>query len=157
MATLYELNQLIENFEFEVDEETGEITNISDLDNLELEKDEKIENIGLWIKNLKADAKAYADEEKSFYAKKKAAENKVESLKNYLQYCLQGEKFSTDRLSISYRKSKSANIVNEKNIPVKYKIPQEPKISKADILKDLKEGLAVPGAELKEKTSLQIK
>lgn len=157
MAKLYELNAMIEAFEFEIDEETGEITNIGDLDALQIERDEKMENIALWIKNLKADAKAYADEEKSFYAKKKAAENKVESLKNYLQYCLNGEKFKTDRVTVSYRNSKSADIVNESLIPEEYKVPQEPKISKADILKDLKEGKDVPGANLKEKQSIQIK
>ena len=58
MANLYELTAQLENFELEVDEETGEITNLDELDALQLERDEKIENIALWVKNLTADAAA---------------------------------------------------------------------------------------------------
>ena len=61
MARLYEIMQEIEGFEFEVDGETGEILNADALDLLEIERDTKIENICLWIKNLRADARAYRD------------------------------------------------------------------------------------------------
>ena len=50
MATLYEINEKLLNFEFEIDEETGEILNAGELDNLELARDEKIENLCLYIK-----------------------------------------------------------------------------------------------------------
>ena len=51
---LFDVNSDIENFEFKCDEETGEILNLDELDNLKMQKDEKIENIALYIKNLKA-------------------------------------------------------------------------------------------------------
>lgn len=97
MGRLYDLVREIEDFEFEIDEETGEILNAEDLDNLELEKNEKIEQLCLWIKNLKSDASAYKAEKDSFAKKQKAAENKAESIKNYIAYILAGEKFKTDR------------------------------------------------------------
>ena len=56
--TLFELNDALRNFNLEIDEETGEILNAAELDALEMQRDEKIENIALWIKNLKAEAEA---------------------------------------------------------------------------------------------------
>lgn len=47
MGRLYDLVREIEDFEFEIDEETGEILNAEDLDKLELEKNEKIEQLCL--------------------------------------------------------------------------------------------------------------
>ena len=77
MANLYELTAQIENFELEVDEETGEITNLDELDALQMERDEKIENIALWVKNLTADAAAIKAEAQNLTKRQKAAENKA--------------------------------------------------------------------------------
>ena len=38
MATLYELVKEIENFDLQIDEETGELLNIDELDALQLER-----------------------------------------------------------------------------------------------------------------------
>ena len=78
MANLYELERALAEFELEIDEETGEILNADELDALQMERDIKIENIALWIKNLKADAEAYKKEKESFYQKERAAKNKAE-------------------------------------------------------------------------------
>ena len=45
--TLYEIDKALADFEFEIDEDTGEILNAADLDELNLARDQKIENIGL--------------------------------------------------------------------------------------------------------------
>lgn len=156
MATLYELNSLIANFEFEVDEETGEILNADKLDEIQLERETKLENIALWIKNLDSDAEAYKREKDSFAQKEKAAKNKVESLKGYLNFALAGEKFKTDRVSISYRKSESVEVAHGFD-DARFLIPQEPKIDKMAIKKAIKEGEEVKGAILLEKQNIQIK
>ena len=52
MATLYEINQDILDC---IDLETGEVFDLDKLQNLQMEKNEKIENIALLIKNLKSD------------------------------------------------------------------------------------------------------
>ena len=77
MAKLYKIMQEIEGFEFEIDEGTGEILNADALDLLEIERDAKIENICLWIKNLRADARAYKDEEESFRARKRRRKTRL--------------------------------------------------------------------------------
>lgn len=157
MANLYELERALQEFELEIDEETGEILNVDDLDALQMERDIKVENIALWIKNLLSDAEAYKREKESFYAKEKAAKNKAERLKAYLQDSLGGQKFKTDRVTISYRRGKQVAIVAEDLIPEEYLRFSDPVPDKVKIKKDINEGTNVPGAALWETISMQIK
>ena len=162
MATLYEISQEILNcVQVEdgttVNVETGEVINLEKLDALKMQKSDKVRNIALFIKNLKADAKAYKEEKEAFYARQKAAENKAAQLENYLSHVLDGEKVKEKEFSISWRKSKAVNILDEKKIPSDYLIQQAPKIDKAGIRAALKDGGEVPGAELKESVNIQIK
>ena len=157
MAKLYDLVREIEDFEFEVDEETGEILNAEDLDNLELEKNEKIEQLCLWIKNLKSDAAAYKAEKDSFAKKQKAAENKAESIKNYIAYILAGEKFKTDRVTVSYRKSEQVECLDMSLVDDDYLRFKAPELDKTKIKKALKDGVKVGGCMLVERQNMQIK
>ena len=157
MASLYELTYALETFDLEIDEETGEITNADDLDALEIERDEKIDNIALWIKNLASDAEAYKREKENFAKKEQAAKKKVESLKDYLSMNLRGEKFKTDRVQISWRRSEAVEIIDEAKVPAGWFVPQDPKLDKAGIKAALKDGEEIPGVTLKEKNSIQIK
>lgn len=157
MGKLYDLVREIEDFEFEIDEETGEILNANDLDNLELEKNEKIEQLCLWIKNLKSDAAAYKAEKDSFAKKQKAAENKAESIKNYIASILAGDKFKTDRVTVSYRKSEQVECLDMSLVDDDYLRFKEPELDKTKIKKALKDGVNVGGCMLVEKQNMQIK
>lgn len=157
MAKLYELINEIENFSFDIDEETGEIYNLADLDKLELERDTKIENLCLWIKNLKADAVAYKAEKESFTQKQKQAENKAESLSKYIQNILSGQKFKTDKVIVSYRKSEAVELEELVEIPNEFYKPQPPKLDKAELKKALKAGATFNGVHLVERQNMSIK
>lgn len=157
MATLYELNEQLANFEFEIDEETGEILNADALDDITLARDEKIENIALFIKNLKSDAEAYKKEKESFYAKEKAAKNKAERLKEYLEAMLMGEKFKSDRVMISYRKSESLEILPDAEIAEIYLKYKEPEVDKMALKEAIKAGAEIDGVTLVSKSNMQIK
>lgn len=157
MATLYELNTAILNFEWDIDPETGEIMNAADLDAIELERDEKLEQFGLWIKDLNAEAEMIKKEMDALAARKKAATNKAERVKQYLGWVLNGEKFKTAKVAMSWRKSTAVEITDAARIPKQYLIEQEPKIAKAAIMVDLKAGQEVEGAELVERNNLMIK
>lgn len=157
MGKLYDLVREIEDFEFEIDEETGEILNANDLDNLELEKNEKIEQLCLWIKNLKSDAAAYKAEKDSFAKKQKAAENKAESIKNYIAYILAGENFKTDRVTVSYRRSEQVECPDMSLVDDDYLRFKEPELDKTKIKKALKDGIKVGGCMLVERQNMQIK
>ena len=101
---LYEISKEIEQaFDNAIDEETGEIISeaaIAYIDQLQMERDKKIENIGCWIKNLTADAYALKMEESALKDRRISAEKKAESLKRYLSSVLMGEKFQTTKVKI---------------------------------------------------------
>ena len=118
--TLFEINKAILDFQFEVDEETGELLNAQALDDLQMARDEKIENVGLWIKNLNAEAVAVKAEKDAMAHRQKMLEKKAESLKGYLAYALKGEKFSTPKIAMSFRKSESVDILPGAEIPEQY-------------------------------------
>lgn len=154
MASLYEINEEILNC---VDMETGEIIDIERLEALQLSFDEKVENIGCWIKNLLSDAKALKEEKDNLYARQKACENKAASLKEYLARALGGEKFKTAKVSISYRKSESVEVEDLSKIPEKYLKYKDPEVDKTAVKNELKSGHNIPGVTLLSKQNIQIK
>ena len=93
-----------------IDTETGEVSDEEAFDALQMERDKKVENIGLWFKDLQAEAKAIKEEEANLAARRKSVENKAERLKHLLEYALNGDKFSTPRLKLSYRKSATVEL-----------------------------------------------
>lgn len=156
--SIYEIEQEIMAL---VDPETGEITDYDALDKLNMERETKIENIAMWIKNLTAEAKAIREEEKSLAERRKSNENKAESLEKYLDRALNGDKFSTAKVAISYRKSNAVEITDEesfiKTADVAYIVPQAPKIDRKAISDALKAGAVIEGATLIERNNIQIK
>lgn len=157
MATLYELVKEIENFDLQIDEETGELLNIDELDALQLEKDTKVENICLWIKNLKSDAEAYRTEKKAFEQKIRAAENKAARLTAYVDYILAGDKFKSSKVSVSYRKSEQIECADLLDVDVDYLRYKEPELDKKKIKDAIKAGIEVKGCQLVERQNLQIR
>lgn len=157
MGKLYDIVREIEDFEYEIDEKTGEILNANQLDALELERDNKIEQLCLYVKNLKSDAAAYKAEKDGFAKKQKAAENKAESIKNYIAYILAGDKFKTDRVTVSYRKSEQVECLDMSLVDDDYLRFKEPELDKTKIKKALKEGIKVGGCMLVERQNMNIK
>lgn len=153
MATLYEIDKAILEC---VDAETGEIIDDKALEGLELARDSKLENIACWIKNLKADAESYKKEKEVFIQKEKAAKNKAENLKRFLQLALNGEKFKTSKVSISYRKSETVEIDELEKLSDEF-IKIEKKADKAAIKAAIKEGVEIVGARIVENNNIQIK
>ena len=161
--TLYEIDQaIITALEGATDPETGEIIDdalMAEYEQLQLDRETKIENIGLFIKDLEADAAAIKNEAKNLAARAKAAEGKAEHLRNYLQFCLDGQKFQTPRLAVSFRHAKKVEVDPDKlfEIPEEYLRYKEPEPDKKAIGEALKAGEAVPGCQLIESVSMIIK
>ena len=163
MANLFEISGDIEwLINNAVDPETGEIAEdyIEQLEALEMARDEKVENIGCWIKNLNADAAALKEEAKNMNERAKRAERKADGLKRYLEAALHGEKFQSTRCAISWRRSTSVE-VDEAELPdlpeqyVRRKVTVE--ADKTAIKDALKAGEVIEGCRLVEKQSIQIK
>lgn len=155
---LYQIKQEIEQAINEcVDFETGEITNPELLDSLNMALNEKRENIALYIKNMIADSKAIDEEIKNLTARKKSINNKIDWLKQYLADDLQGSKFETSKVVVSFRKSKSVDIQPNANIPDEFLIMQEPKPDKAGLKKAIQAGAVINGVSIVEKSNISIK
>lgn len=155
MANLYGINQLILEC---IDLETGEIVDVEMFDQLQMERNEKLENVALWYKNLISEAQAYKAEKDIFADKQKRAESKADSLKKYLDSALHGNKFDTVKVSVSYRKSTSVEVIDQDAIPERYlRTVTTVAPDKAEIAKALKVGEAISGVELKESSNIQIK
>ena len=141
-----------------IDAETGEVVDIDKLSALTMERDTKVENIALWIKNLLAEADALDAEKKAFEERAKAAKAKAESLKRYLTDALAGQKFKTTRVQVTFRASQSVNITDEAALPQEYvRVKTETAPDKTAIKEALKAGIAVTGAELVDTLNPQIK
>ena len=157
MSSIYDIDREIENC---VDPETGEIIDEKRLDALQMAREKKIENILLWIKNLKSEAGAIREEEKKLADRRQSDEKKAESLTQYVQNVLNGEKFKTSRVVVSYRKSEAVIVDDLQLIQetcdeyLKYKDPEP---DKAKIKAALKDGITVPGCHLEERQNITIK
>lgn len=151
---LYEIDDAIMDC---VDMETGEIIDIERLSALQMERDQKIEGIGCWIKDLLSDAKALKEEKDNLAARQKSAENKAASLKAYLSSYLDGEKFKTAKVAISYRKSDSVDISEGAVIPEKYLKYSDPTPDKIGLKAALKAGEKFPGISIVTSSNIQIK
>lgn len=161
MANLYEINEsIVAAFERGIDAETGEILSekaLEELAKLEMERDEKVEGIALWIKNLLADAEVLKKEKEVFAQRQKAAENRAASLKKYLAGALAGQKFETSKVKISFRKSESVEVMDISKVDDDYLKYAEPTADKTKIKKALKDGVDLQGVRLVEGKNIQIK
>lgn len=163
MANLFEINQaMMDAWDAAIDPETGELDAdaLAAFEALQMARDEKVENIGCWIKNLNADAAALKEESKNMNERAKRAERKADGLKRYLEAALHGEKFQSTRCAISWRRSTSVE-VDEAELPdlpeqyVRRKVTVE--ADKTAIKDALKAGEVIEGCRLVEKQSIQIK
>lgn len=139
MASLYELNVKLAVYEMEFDE-NGEWINENELEAIHMERDEKIENICLWIKNLEAEKAAVRAEKQNFDEREKKLGNKIDRLKSYVASSLDGKEFKTSKVVCKFRKSESVKILDESKIPeefLKISVVREP--LKKEIKKYLKD------------------
>lgn len=160
--TLWEINSAIMDC---VDFETGEVIDIERLDALQMAREDKLENIGLYIKNLDAEAAAIREEEKALAARRKVRENKAGRLRAYLSYSLGGQAFETPRVSVSFRASTRCEVTDEvalldwlqahdRDDCITYAAPT---VDKTKVTRLIKAGEEVPGAVLEQRQNMQLK
>ena len=149
-----------------VDQETGEIFDPEQLDALQMERAQKLEGVALWVKDLKAEAEAVKAEADKLTARKKAIDNKVESLKTWLLYALGGEKLKTARCNVYQTHSQKVVIDDEKAMidmlmsspsGEKFLRIKEPEIDKNALKDSLKQGYEFEFAHLEETEGLVIR
>lgn len=157
------LNEL---WESSIDEETGEVKECEALETLtkEVEQDliTKTGRVIQYFMSLDSQTEALDKEIKRLQARKKLIEKRNNNFKNFLKFTLErlGVKKIETTLGVLSIKNNPASVVilDESKIPQEYKTTKYiDEISKTQISKDLKAGIEVPGAALKQTTSLNIK
>ena len=154
MSTLYDIDIAILSC---VDPETGEIIDGERLAELQMERDQKIESVALWYKNLLSDAAQYKAEKDAFAEKEKRAKDKAASLKVWLAEALGGEKFKTIRVGISYRKSEQAVVDDLSAIDEAYLKYKDPEPDLIALKAAIKAGEVIQGCHIEEKQNIQIR
>lgn len=157
---LYELtqnyNQLLDLAET-LDEEMFRDT----LQAIEESIQDKAENMAKLIKCLDADAKAIKEEEQRLADRRRAIENRMNGIKEYLQEQMEIagiDKVKRPTLTVSIQNNPpSVTVLDESLIPSTYMVPQPPKIDKKGILSALKNGEEIYGVEMTQSRSVRIK
>lgn len=164
------LYNLIENA---IDVETGELYETQKeldkaIDECGIELEKKIENIGCFIKNLEADAKALKEEEANLKHRREVAEKKIESLKKYLNGYLMAVypndadrakwKFNTPKVVMGFRKSTTVEVPDIDKLDKNFlRVKTEVSADKTAIKDAIKNGKIVDGAFLQDNVNLSIK
>ena len=165
MASLYEIDRDIQAFIdnlFDAADENGEVDiDISILDDLKEQRQTKIENIALYIKNLASEASAIKEEEITLGDRRKRLERKCEALKGILVRSMMehGDKeLSSPRYCAKIRESKAVEIFDEDHLQKKYLVKKvEFKPDKKAIKEAIESGASVKGARIITNHNLNLK
>ena len=163
MATFREIDERIQAL---VDPETGEILDAEAFEALQMDRVQKAESMALWALDLDDEVTAIDAEITRLMARKRAAQNKARSLRQYLGIILGAEKMKTPLVTVSFRRAKAVEIDNEHALlewaqrstehgdtVLRYR---DPEISKTGVKQLIEEGVEVPGAELVTRVSTII-
>lgn len=156
-----------------IDMETGEYTDQEKADAIAREEElikefereiidqiqNKTDNVAKFIVNEEADILALKNEEKRLSEKRKKAEKKVESIKEYVKFCMTGmnvKEIKTTLGSFKLSKSKAVEITNEEILPPEVFIEKK-EASKTLIKEYLKTHNDIQGAGIVEREKVNFK
>lgn len=159
------LYELANDFKFLEDNEDIEPDALRDtIESVMCEFKDKCVSVAAYFQNLDAEARAMKEAEQRISDRRKAIENRSNSLKEYLLSNMQRleiSEISCPEFSIKLRKPQQVvNVLNIDRLPLAYcrTIPASIQADKAKLKAALKAGEVIPGAELTDgKVNLIIK
>ena len=158
MAYLYELEGIYAQLQMmELDDETFNDT----LESVDFQEDleRNIEYFVKLLKNAISDVERFKQAKQEFHEKEKNAKAKAEKYKEAIERALKmsnKQKVEAGLFTVSLRKSKQVDILDETKIPLEF-MKLEYKPIKTELAKHLKAGEVIEGATLIEKESLQVR
>lgn len=168
MESLFDIDerimQLITLDESEiVDPETGEvlIDVFEELDNLSMQRNDKILGIARYIDALKRESDLLKEKAEQLKERAKVKENKLERLKEYVKNSMitfDTKKIEDETVTVKLNSTKVVIVLDENQIPEEYLntvVKVQP--DRRKILADLKLGKAIPGAELGESKTIMVR
>lgn len=162
--TLYELTEeyreaLQSLTEMDLDEQTVSDT----LEGLQGAIEVKAQNVAMFIRNLEVGAEAIKEAESRMAARRKAIENRVQRIKQYLLMNMRAcgiSKIESPYLSVSIRKNPVSVVIdNSDAIPPEYMRqpePPPPSPDKKAIAEAIKSGKEIPGAHTEQSERVHI-
>ena len=153
---LYEYTMLIDNG---FDPETGEIYSDEFINELIAEREQKIEAIACYYKDVDKFENGAKEEIERLRAEIERCEKKKDWAKRYIQMNMDAsEKINTVRCKVGFRSSKSVVIDNLEEIPTEFK-RETVKVDakKDDIKKAIESGVEVAGAHIQQNQNIYIK
>ncbi len=167
---LYEVNEAIMKAIDILDEEGGEINDITtqvlaELDNLQMERTRILEYLAKAAINIRSEAAALKAEEDRLKKRRQALEHKEERLVGILDRECGGEKTNLGIATVTYRKSESLEIMNSEEAcewlranghAECIRIPA-PEVMKDAVKKLMKNETEVPGVKLVTKNNCSLK
>lgn len=165
MATLYELTEdYMALLEMAEDPEADPEVLADTLESLDYEIEEKADGYAKVIRQLMADSEGFKAEIDRLTVRKKTIDNNIDRMKRSLEAAMLATgktKFKTDLFSFGIQKNAPSVVIDEQyieNIPEEYLIEQDPKIDKAKLKEDLKNGVDLDGiAHLEQSESIRIR
>ncbi len=157
---LWQIDEAIEQaLDNACDPETGEVNEsaYAKVAELEMQAEEKIENTALFIKNLDFEVDALDKEIKVLQKRKKVAANRRDGAKRYLSSFLDGKKYKSPKVEISFRTSQAVEVTDVSKLPEMFLRYKDPDADKVALKKALKDGALIPGAVLVNNVNMQIK
>jgi hypothetical protein len=125
---------------------------------------DKARNIGSLVKHLEVTVDAMKDAEAQLYRRRKALENRIDSIKGYVLNVMQFnkiDKIETPYFNLTVSKNPpSVDVYDISQIPehfMRHPEPPPPSADKVAIKECLKNGEDVPGARLTQTLGLRIK
>ena len=134
------------------------------LESLSGELEEKCTNVALFVRNLEATAESIKAAEKQMADRRKAIENKANSIRQYLQVNMQRTgitKIESPYFALTIKKNPPSVVIDDvEAIPAEFMVtpaPPPPAPDKKAIGEKLKAGEQVPGCHLEQGERLDIK
>lgn len=162
---LYQLADLyLQDLQALANLELDEKTVMDTLEGLSGELEVKATNVAMFCRNLEASAEAIKGAEAQMAARRRAIENRANSLREYLKANMERTgilKIESQQLSITIKKNPPAvHVEAPEMVPaefIKIPPPPPPAVDKKAVADALKSGRDVPGCRLEQGTRLEVK
>jgi hypothetical protein len=163
---LYELSAIYAHLQSELEDGEPDAIDraIAKIDAIEGAFNDKAVQVAFVLKNMQAMADAIGEEAERMTARKKAADAKIASIKEYLRTNMvraSVSKIECPHFKIALRDNPpKVNVVDEKAIPIEYMVQAPvppPAPDKKKIIEDWKQGVVVEGVEITQGSRIEIR
>lgn len=146
----------------QIDEETGEVIGAEALGMITDDASNAVEQIALWIKNLRAEGDAIDAEARQLLDRKSRIIRKVDYLSNHIlssMISMDMEKVSSPKVVVKVGKPRASTIIDDlERLPEEYvRTTVKLEGKKTEIKAAILSGQEVPGAHVEYKPTLSIK